>query len=1116
MRGASLLLAVSLLAADASAGVVELISRAATVGDTGGGFSNSPSFSADSRYVVFASIAPNLAPAVLDLNGKFDIYLFDRLAGSTILVSASSADHAIAANGESTLPVISADGRYVAYQSTATDLVPGQIDSNGKTDVFLFDRIAGSTTLVSHAASSALGTGSAASENAAMSGDGRYVAFQSVATNLVTGQVSPPPSANVFLWDRTTGTILLVSHSKGSTVSAGNSESRFPMISADGTTIVFFSFASDLVTLQGLSTGAVYSFDVSNGSVALLSHAAGSATTTPNSTTDAISISADARFVGLRSNATNLVSGQAGAPGLQNVYLYDRTLDSTVLMSRKAGFPSTASNGFSDFCKVSADGKFVAFISTSSDLVSGFVDANAGSFDVYLYDRLADSVSLVNRRQVSPSQGADGSSVLSNISADGRWIAFTSRGTDVVTGQTGATGLDNAFIYDRLSGTSRLASHVPGSLLAACNFHSFALALSADGGFFILGSFATDVQAGVVDNNGTSDLFLFDVGDGSNTLITRRALDEPNVSGDDYSTYSADVANALSDDGRFVAYVSRATNLAEGQSDVNSIADVFLADRLLRKATLVSHAAASPTTTGNGGSFSTSVSSDGRWVAFSSRASDLVAGIVDTAGHADVLLYDRLSATNILVSSSSPATGPANGDSSSPIVSRDGRFVVFSSVATDLVAGQNDANSSSDVFLYDRVAGVTTLVSHAAGSTLTTGNGFSSSARMSVDGNFVAFVSGATNLAGGQSGAFLFERSTGLVTFVGPADLSLPLLLAISDDGNWVAFVSVSQNVFLFDRVSGTSTLASHNATSSVTGGNRASSRPSLSADGRFLAFASNATDLVAGVSDSNAQQDVFLFDRADGTIRLVSAASGGSQATSNGGSGGQVVSADGSRVAFVSNATNLVPGQASSPAFYNVFLFSRVSGTSILASGSMGSATQGGNDDTYPPEYPVSLSANGRVVAFASYASDLVPGDFNRINDMFAFHVDYSAPAALFNTLTPCRVIDTRDPAGPFGGPALTANGTRAVTLAGRCGIPFDAVAVSANVTVVGPAADGTLSLYPAGFTAGGTSTVSYRAGQTRASNAILGLGAGGATAAELASPGAAHLVIDVNGYFR
>jgi len=125
--------------------------------------------------------------------------------------------------------------------------------------------------------------------------------------------------------------------------------------------------------------------------------------------------------------------------------------------------------------------------------------------------------------------------------------------------------------------------------------------------------------------------------------------------------------------------------------------------------------------------------------------------------------------------------------------------------------------------------------------------------------------------------------------------------------------------------------------------------------------------------------------------------------------------------------------------------------------------------------------------------------------------------PPAQFHTLTPCRVLDTRNAPGPWGGPALSAGGTRAFALAGQCGISAAARAVSANLTVTGPSAAGDLRFYPSSGMVPPSSTINFSAGQTRANNAVLTLSPAGALSVRCDMPsGGVHLILDVNGYFE
>jgi len=121
------------------------------------------------------------------------------------------------------------------------------------------------------------------------------------------------------------------------------------------------------------------------------------------------------------------------------------------------------------------------------------------------------------------------------------------------------------------------------------------------------------------------------------------------------------------------------------------------------------------------------------------------------------------------------------------------------------------------------------------------------------------------------------------------------------------------------------------------------------------------------------------------------------------------------------------------------------------------------------------------------------------------------------FYTLTPCRLADTRDTPGPYGGPALQAGATRSFVMVGRCGIPAEADAIAVNVTVTQPTALGHVIIYPLGVAVPATSTINYSAGQTRANNAIVQVGADNSIAATCGQlSGSTDFIIDVVGYFR
>jgi hypothetical protein len=124
--------------------------------------------------------------------------------------------------------------------------------------------------------------------------------------------------------------------------------------------------------------------------------------------------------------------------------------------------------------------------------------------------------------------------------------------------------------------------------------------------------------------------------------------------------------------------------------------------------------------------------------------------------------------------------------------------------------------------------------------------------------------------------------------------------------------------------------------------------------------------------------------------------------------------------------------------------------------------------------------------------------------------------PATQFHTLPPCRIVDTRNAAGPYGGPGLQAGAVRNFVLAGQCGVPMTATSVAANLVVSQPTAPGHLTIYPTGSAAPLASALNFSAGQTRANNAVLPLGAAGAVSVQSTISGTVQFILDVTGWFE
>ncbi|HEV3365386.1 MAG TPA: hypothetical protein VG795_14855 [Acidimicrobiia bacterium] len=300
-------------------------------------------------------------------------------------------------------------------------------------------------------------------------------------------------------------------------------------------------------------------------------------------------------------------------------------------------------------------------------------------------------------------------------------------------------------------------------------------------------------------------------------------------------------------------------------------------------------------------------------MAFSSSATNLVAD--DTNGVGDVFVHDRARKETARVSLGPGGAQGTGGDSYAPALSADGRYVAFASDAPDLVA--DDTNKATDVFVYDRQAKTTTRVSLGAGGAQATG-GESYAPAISGDGAVVAFISRATDIASGATDGIdnvvVRDLKAGITTRVGATgdseDGGAPNV-ALSADGRFVAHSSAT-DVFVFDRQGGGAEQRRAEKISVGPGGapgDRASSAPAISADGRFVAFQSDATNLVPG--DTNQRTDSFVRDRRLGTTTRVSlgvASVQGDQPSTR-----PQISGNGRFVAFQSVATNLVPGDTNS-----------------------------------------------------------------------------------------------------------------------------------------------------------------------------------------------------------
>ena len=414
------------------------------------------------------------------------------------------------------------------------------------------------------------------------------------------------------------------------------------------------------------------------------------------------------------------------------------------------------------------------------------------------------------------------------------------------------------------------------------NAGSLIPAITADGRFVAFHSLASNLVLG--DTNNVADVFILDRQTGTTERVS---LASNGTEGDFQSLFPS-----ISDDGRYVAFHSQASNLGPGDSSVFPLEDVFVHDRLT--------GATIPISVGTSGnmcncfSLNPSISADGRFVAFKSDAWLLG---VDPNLEDDVYVHDRdtdedgifdepeaVATTRVSVDSA----GVQGDDSSTrPAISADGRFVAFASVASNLVVGDTNntclgGTSCTDIFVHDRQTGATTRVSvDSAGNqgscVFPVCIAGSDRPAISADGRIVAFESRFPDLVTGDTNnsadVFVHDRQTGATTRIsvdsaGNQGHGPNLGPSVSGDGRFVAFYSTDDfvpggldwNVFVHDRQTGQTSRVSEDSAGNP--GNDLSANPAVSGDGRFVAFDSDASNLVA--SDSNGVADVFTHDQDD------------------------------------------------------------------------------------------------------------------------------------------------------------------------------------------------------------------------------------------------------------
>ena len=909
------------------AGAVQLVS---SIGSSfpakqgGDGDSGLCIISPDGRYVLFASKANNLTLTNhfnLSAPFRFNVFLRDSLNHTTTLISVNQ-NGTGGGNQDSYPKAISTNGQFALFESSASDLVAN--DTNNAADIFIRDLANGTTVPVSVNTNG--GAASNNSHGSVMTPDGRYVAFVSAATNLVAGDTNNIP--DVFIRDRQAGTTTLVS--LGAITTSPHSSptwfgSESPEITPDGRYVAFYSAATNLVP-KGNIGGGIYVRDLVAGKTvwastnarAIFKSVAGSS----NIVACNLSLSDDGQFVAFEA-CTNSSASSAPA-GI--ILRYSLQTGLTDIINTNAYVPWTPAGLVHDLA-MTPDGRFVAYgAGRSSTNVIYVWDAQTG----------ANTLVSVGLDNFSPANGFSDAPVISD---DGRFVAFISSATDLVPGPL--SGDFHFYVRDLLSGTTQLIDADANGDGAGVDV-SAVPAMSADGGVV-----AFDCANLLPDNrHQVRDVFRHSWAANTNELVS---VSQPVLASLTPDGSSLLTAFSSSSNGLFIAFYSDADNLVA--TDTNSYSDVFVRDVAAGTNILVS-VNTNENASGDGLSSTPAISGDGRYVAFASVADDLVSS--DNNRASDVFVRDLSAGTTTLASVSTDGIHPGNGDSFSPVLTADGRYLLFHSKASNLTAG-SFGSGTENLFFRDLQTGMTYPL---------TASGVVAAA-MTPDGHSVAFIGLPPGLSGSKQ---LYVWNSQLATRTYTNAVTTSFAVAISPNGKKLAYLAnTSISLFAVDLAANTVT------TLNIGGIFSTHATLGFTDDGRWLTYALSTTGIPA-------VENIYLYDFQSASNVLISQnynSTGGASSSSD----SPAISPDGRFIAYRSFATNLVPFDFNDAP--DLFVYDTASHATILVSVNTDGSSSAA-DRSFQPVF----SADSQSLFFQSWALDISGPDFNTGCDIFAVNL--------------------------------------------------------------------------------------------------------------------------------
>ncbi len=758
--------------------------------------------------------------------------------------------------GLSSARTSSSDGRYVVFSSSRSDLVPG--DTNGVKDVFRFDRQTGVVVRVSTTTTGTPNERDAI--NPSINSDGRYVTFQSDSWELVRAPndlSTPVYLQRIFVKDLQTGTLTLVS-----TSSAGvraNGHSLDPSISGNGVLITFSSISNNLVVNITPGVSHVFVKNWQTGAITLGSITNLNSEPTGNSTKPVIS--ENGIYIAYQSVAPNILGGDEGN---LNSDIYVRSIRTGISQRVSISSLSGNPNGESFRPSISNDGRWIAFHSTSSNLVAG--DTN-GKADVFVRSMETGAVTRLSVGDVGLQ--ADGNSLNVSLSLDGSVVAFESDATNLSSNDD--NNKRDVFVRRTVANSNikRISAFDSGS-----NFEGDSLnpSITGDGRYVLFTS--SNLQLAQL-----SDVYIADSQSSQIDMLLDASVATPST-----WTGSSSVPQVT---GGFLVHTT---------TGLDGVSRVYRKDIVTGLQSLVVENARSA-----------SISSDGNTVVFVSTESNLVSD--DLNQSSDV--FAKNIATGVVTRVSIADSGAeAMGASDNPTLTPDGRFVSFWTSASNLLP----SGETNGVVVKDLASGAHSVV--LVGDDAIQGI---SQWRLSGNGRFMVFVRAmpsTTSIPIKQ--VFVKDLETGTetvesVNMTGGQPSADSLAPSINSDGRYVVFssraadIALNSNgfmhVYLRDRIQQTTTVVSQSTSGDLA--LQDSDNQSISGDGRLIAFVSSASNLVNG--DGNGASDIFVRDVIAGTTSAVSRGSG--DALGDGASRAPIISEDGQSVVFLSDASNLIAG---------------------------------------------------------------------------------------------------------------------------------------------------------------------------------------------------------------